>query len=78
MASTKTTWMTACSAASGAFAAFTKSTDPEHLRWFWSLFCPSKPESLRISNQVASLEVAKAEFEASWKHGGGAELEGVT
>jgi hypothetical protein len=30
-------------------------------------FCPSKPESLRISNEVATLEVANAEFEASWK-----------
>ena len=39
-----------------------KHSSPEHLRWFWSLFCPSKPESLRISNQVASLEVAKAKF----------------
>ena len=73
MASTKTTWITACSAASGALAAFTKKhSSPEHLRWFWSLFCPSKPESLRISNQVASLELAKPEFEASrrqWKRG---------
>jgi hypothetical protein len=31
------------------------------------LHCPSKPENLHISNQVATLEVAKAEFEASWK-----------
>ena len=46
---------------------YEKHSSPEHLRWFWSLFCPSKPESLRISNQVASLELAKAEFEASWK-----------
>ena len=44
---------------------YEKRSDPEHLRWFWSLFCPSKPETLRISNQVATLEVAKAEFEAS-------------
>jgi hypothetical protein len=28
---------------------------------------PHHPESPRISNQVATLEVAKAEFEASWK-----------
>ena len=42
-------------------------TGPESLRWFWALHCPSKPESLRIANQVATLEVAKAEFEASWK-----------
>jgi hypothetical protein len=31
------------------------------------LHCPSKPGSMRISNQVATLEIAKAEFEASWK-----------
>src|SRR3977135_510708 len=28
---------------------------------------PSRPENLRIANQVATLEAAKAEFEASWK-----------
>ena len=28
---------------------------------------PSKPGEMRTSNQVATLEVAKAEFEASWK-----------
>jgi hypothetical protein len=39
---------------------YEKRSSPEHLRWFWSLFCPSKPESLRISNQVATLEIAKA------------------
>jgi hypothetical protein len=33
---------------------YEKRSSPEHLRWFWSLFCPSKPESLRISNQVAT------------------------
>jgi hypothetical protein len=42
-------------------------SSPEHLRWFWALHCPSKPESLRIANQVATLEAAKAEFETSWK-----------
>src|ERR1700704_4187127 len=36
-------------------------------RWFWALHSPSKPGTLRISNQVATLELAKAEFEASWK-----------
>jgi hypothetical protein len=40
---------------------------PEHLRWFWALHPPSRPENLRIANQVATLEAAKAEFEASWK-----------
>ena len=28
---------------------------------------PSKPESLRTDNRVATLEAAKAEFEASWE-----------
>jgi hypothetical protein len=37
------------------------------MRWFWAPHSPSKPGTLRISNQVATLEVAKAEFEASWK-----------
>jgi hypothetical protein len=27
----------------------------------------SRPETLRSSNQVATLEAAKAEFEAGWK-----------
>ena len=40
---------------------------PEDMRWFWALHSPSKPGTLRISNRVATLEVAKAEFEASWK-----------
>jgi hypothetical protein len=42
-------------------------TGPESLRWFWALHAPSKPGSMWISNQVATLEIAKAEFEASWK-----------
>jgi hypothetical protein len=36
---------------------------PEHLRWFWALHFPSKPENLRTDNRVATLEAAKAEFE---------------
>jgi hypothetical protein len=40
---------------------------PEDQRWFWALHSPSKPGTLRISNQVATLETAKAEFQASWK-----------
>ena len=40
---------------------------PEHLRWFWALHFPSKPENLRTDNRVATLEAAKAEFEASWE-----------
>ena len=42
-------------------------TGPAGLRWFWALHAPTKPGSMRISNQVATLEEAKAEFEASWK-----------
>jgi hypothetical protein len=41
-------------------------TGPADLRWFWALQAP-KPGSMRISNQVATLEIAKAEFEVSWK-----------
>jgi hypothetical protein len=41
-------------------------TGPKEPRWFWALHAPSKPGSMRISNQVA-LNEAKAEFEASWK-----------
>ena len=37
------------------------------LRWFWAFHAPSRPGTLRISNHVATLEVAKSEFEASWK-----------
>jgi hypothetical protein len=36
---------------------------PEDMRWFWALHSPSKPGTLRISNQVATLETAKAEFQ---------------
>ena len=42
-------------------------TGPDELRWFWALHAPSKPGTMRTSNRVASLEVAKAEFEAAWK-----------
>jgi hypothetical protein len=31
------------------------------------LHFPSKPESLRTDNRVATLEAAKAEFEATWR-----------
>jgi len=37
------------------------------LRWFWALHAPSKPGSMRTSNQAATLDEAQAEFEASWK-----------
>jgi hypothetical protein len=46
---------------------YEKRSAPQHLRWFWSLFCPSMPGEMRTSNQVATLDEAKAEFEASWK-----------
>jgi hypothetical protein len=46
---------------------YQRRTGPESLRWFWALHAPSKPGEMRTSNQVATLEVAKAEFEASWK-----------
>jgi hypothetical protein len=39
---------------------------PKDLRWFWAFHAPSKPGSMRISNQVASLEAAKEEFETTW------------
>ena len=42
-------------------------TGPESLRWFWALRAPSKPGEMRTSNQVATLDEAKTEFEASWK-----------
>ena len=32
---------------------------PEHLRWFWALHFPSKPEGLRTDNRVATLEAAR-------------------
>ena len=42
-------------------------TGPADLRWFWALHAPAGRETLRTSNRVATLEIAKAEFEASWK-----------
>jgi hypothetical protein len=41
-------------------------TGPKELRWFWALHAPGGRETLRSSNQVASLEIAKEEFAASW------------
>jgi hypothetical protein len=40
---------------------------PAQLRWFWALHASGKPEDMRTSNRVATLEIAKAEIEASWK-----------
>jgi hypothetical protein len=37
-------------------------TGAAELRWFWALHAPSKPGSMRISNQVATLDEAKAEL----------------
>ena len=42
-------------------------TGPADLRWFWALYAPSKPATLRTENRTATLEQAKAKFEASWK-----------
>jgi hypothetical protein len=42
-------------------------TGPEGLPWFWAFHAPSKPGEMRTSNHVATLDEAKAEFEASWK-----------
>jgi hypothetical protein len=42
-------------------------TGPESLRWFWALHVPSKPGTLRTDNRTATLDEAKAEFEASWR-----------
>jgi hypothetical protein len=33
----------------------------------WALHAPGGRETLRASNRVPTLEIAKAEFEASWK-----------
>jgi hypothetical protein len=42
-------------------------TGPQGLPWFWALHAPSKSGEVRTSNHVATLDQAKAEFEASWK-----------
>jgi hypothetical protein len=39
---------------------------PEELNWFWAFNAPSKQGDMRTSNRVATLEIAKAEFEAAW------------
>jgi hypothetical protein len=55
------------SAASGAWPHRRNPATPNIYASSGPCSAPSKPESLRISNQVATLEAAKAEFEASWK-----------
>ena len=40
---------------------------PADLSWFWALYVPSKRAGLRADNGVATLDQAKAEFDASWK-----------
>jgi hypothetical protein len=42
-------------------------TGPEHLRWFWALHFPGRPENLRTDNRAGSLEAAKEEFEECWR-----------
>jgi hypothetical protein len=34
-------------------------TGPEHLRWFWALPFPGRPENLRTDNRAGSLEASK-------------------
>jgi hypothetical protein len=41
-------------------------TGPESL-WFWALHAPSSPARCGPRTKWRPLEVAKAEFEASWK-----------
>ena len=41
---------------------------PEHMRWFWSLFgIFGKPADLRTDGHAATLDEAKAQFEAAWR-----------
>ena len=42
-------------------------TGPQHLRWFWALHFPSRPENLRTDNRAGSLEAAKKEFGECWR-----------
>ena len=42
-------------------------TGPAELREFWALHLLGKPPGLRTDSRAATLEQAKAEFEASWK-----------
>jgi hypothetical protein len=60
MASTRTTLITACSGASGASAAFTRSL----CAGSWALHFPG---NLRTANRAGSLEAAKKEFEECWR-----------
>ena len=43
-------------------------TGPADLRWFWALHAPGGRETFAHHSRVATLEIAKAEFDASWKH----------
>jgi hypothetical protein len=40
---------------------------PESLRGFWALHFPTKPPGLCTDSRAATLDQAKAEFDASWK-----------
>jgi hypothetical protein len=42
-------------------------TGPANLRWFWALYAPGKPGTLRTDSRAATLDQAKAKFEASWR-----------
>jgi hypothetical protein len=45
---------------------YENSSVPEDQRWYWTLHAPGGLENPPPSNHVATLEGAKAEFEASW------------
>ena len=42
-------------------------TGPPDLHWFWALHLLGKPPGLRTDSRAATLDQAKAEFQASWK-----------
>ena len=55
-------------AASGRWAASTKSAASHHMRWFWSLYgVVGKLPSVHTNDQPATLEEAKAQLEAAWQ-----------
>ena len=41
---------------------------PDHMRWFWSLYgMLGKPADMRTDGDAATLDEAKAQFEAAWR-----------
>ena len=65
-ASTRTTCpIPACSVASGEIRSHLRRPHrSQSLRWFWALHLPNKPRGLRTDKRAATLDEAKAEFEA--------------